>query len=273
MGIRLTILYPPALSHARAPHAHNNTVKEMLGLYCLTALSLPGSPLPRQLPRRVVLGAAAAAALLPSWPLAPASASADPRSALLTAIASDKGVEAAIEALVPLDPSGGRAATSAELSGEWQLLWSANAAAFSPLLQLPAPIRPTSLQLLGDAAERAGFGEGRVAQLLQLPLSARLDLSSGVRPAADDASVLEIFPPFRFEVAIAGARRTLVDAGSDAEFRALNARTTEAQAAPRNRYQQRYLETTGRAGDLRISTVVSGDPVIVGSVFVHRRVR
>ena len=30
--------------------------------------------------------------------------------------------------------------------------------------------------------------------------------------------------------------------------------------------------TTGRAGDLRISTIVSGDPVIVGAVFVHERV-
>ena len=37
-------------------------------------------------------------------------------------------------------------------------------------------------------------------------------------------------------------------------------------------YEQRYLETTGRAGDLRVSRVTSGDPVIVGSIFVHQRV-
>ena len=63
----------------------------------------------------------------------------------------------------------------------------------------------------------------------------------------------------------------LVDAGSDAEFRALNARDEAAQAAPRNRYEQVYLEVGGAKGDLRISEVVSGDPVIVGSRFVHQR--
>ena len=63
----------------------------------------------------------------------------------------------------------------------------------------------------------------------------------------------------------------LVEAGSDADFRALNARDADAQAAPKNRYAQLYLETAGRPGDLRVSTVVSGDPVIVGSVFVHER--
>ena len=53
----------------------------------------------------------------------------------------------------------------------------------------------------------------------------------------------------------------------------LNARDAEAQAAPRNMYAQLYLETTGAEGDLRVSKVVSGDPVIVGSIFVHRRLR
>ena len=101
----------------------------------------------------------------------------------------------------------------------------------------------------------------------------RLLLSSGVLPAADGPpSTLEIMPPFRLELDAAGRRRLLVEAGSDADFRALNARDAEAQAAPRNRYAQSYLETSGRAGDLRVSTVVSGDPVIVGSVFVHERV-
>ena len=63
----------------------------------------------------------------------------------------------------------------------------------------------------------------------------------------------------------------LVEAGSDADFRAINARDSEAQAAPKNRYAQLYLETTGRPGDLRVSSVVSGDPVIVGAVFIHQR--
>ena len=69
-----------------------------------------------------------------------------------------------------------------------------------------------------------------------------------------------------------GGRKLLVEAGSDADFRALNARDAEAQAAGRNLYAQRYLDTSGLAGDLRVSTVVAGDPVIVGTVFVHQRV-
>ena len=90
--------------------------------------------------------------------------------------------------------------------------------------------------------------------------------------ADDDASVLEIFPPFRFEAQLGQAKFKVVEAGSDAEFRATNLRTKEAQAAGRNLYKQLYLETAGKAGDLRISTVVAGDPVIVGSVFIHQRV-
>ena len=63
----------------------------------------------------------------------------------------------------------------------------------------------------------------------------------------------------------------LVEAGSDADFRAVNARTAEAQAAPKNRYAQQYLDVSGQPGDLRVSEVVSGDPVIVGCKFVHVR--
>lgn len=77
---------------------------------------------------------------------------------------------------------------------------------------------------------------------------------------------------FRFELGTADPRSsksTIVEAGSDAEFRALNARSSEAQAAPKNRYLQEYLETTG-PGALRISRIISGDPVIVGAIFVHQ---
>jgi hypothetical protein len=38
-----------------------------------------------------------------------------------------------------------------------------------------------------------------------------------------------------------------------------------------NRYAQVYLDTSGVSGDLRVSTIVAGDPVIVGAVFVHKR--
>ena len=191
---------------------------------------------------------------------------------LIAADAPESDVLSAIDAIVPLDPSKGAAASSELLDGEWLLLWSAKATAFSPLLALPRPIRPRSRQLLGPPAASL-VGAGRVVQLLDLPAATEIILSSGVRPAAADGASLEIFPPFRLETSLLGglARNTLVEAGSDAEFRALNARSEEAQLAGRNLYKQTYLETSGGTGDLRISTVVAGDPVIVGSVFVHRR--
>ena len=137
--------------------------------------------------------------------------------------------------------------------------------------RVPRRIRPRSVQLLGASASGL-VGAGRVANRLDFPVDVlSLLLSSGVRASKEEAAVLEIVPPFRFEVLAGGSRLQLVEAGSDADFRALNARDAGAQAAPRNRYLQRYLDTTGRPGDVRISEVISGDPVIVGSVFVHRR--
>lgn len=193
------------------------------------------------------------------------AASANPRDQMLAAIASDaseRQVLAAIESLVQVnDGSAAAAARPESLAGSWRLLWSAGADKFSPLLGLPRPIRPESVQQVGD---------GRVSNVLRFPLGLQARLSSGLRPTAD-ASCLEIFPPFKLELLLGGQARTLVEAGSDAEFRALNARDEAAQAAPRNLYLQRYVETSGRPGDLRVSTVTAGDPVIVGSVFVHER--
>lgn len=89
------------------------------------------------------------------------------RNSLLQSISKNGNDEptvlAAIEALVPLDPSMNKAATLAEdLDGEWELLWSAKAEAFSPLLKLPKPFKPDSFQYLGSAA--AGeVGPDRVA--------------------------------------------------------------------------------------------------------------
>ncbi|EOD17158.1 hypothetical protein EMIHUDRAFT_470320 [Emiliania huxleyi CCMP1516] len=220
---------------------------------------------PAAFSRRAALFLAAGSAAGATRPPLAAAEDAAPseRRALLEAIAAG--------AAPPLS-LGGRAARSDALGGTWRLLWSYKADKFSPLLGLPRPVRPASLQLLGPAATGT-VGEGRVANLLLFPFGVRLLLSSGVLPAADGPpSTLEIMPPFRLELDAAGRRRLLVEAGSDADFRALNARDAEAQAAPRNRYAQSYLETSGRAGDLRVSTVVSGDPVIVGSVFVHERV-
>lgn len=182
----------------------------------------------------------------------------------------------AIEKLVPFDPSKRKGASLAEeLDGEWELLWSAKAEAFSPLLKLPKPLKPDSFQYLGSAA--AGeVGPDRVAQGLTGGIlgQTQLWLSSGVRPSSTDDSILEILPPFRFEVGgryqTGTPKKRLVEAGSDAEFRKLNARTNEAQAAPKNSYQQLYLERQG-IGSLRISTITDGDPVIVGAIFVHQK--
>mmetsp|Transcript_6954 Transcript_6954/g.10201 ORF Transcript_6954/g.10201 Transcript_6954/m.10201 type:complete len:266 (+) Transcript_6954:49-846(+) len=197
------------------------------------------------------------------------------RQDLLRAIksrASDDEVAAKIAALENLNPSNGNGATSSALGGKWELIYSVNAEAFSPLLNLPAPIRPTSLQLLGEEAA-SEVGAGRVAQVLNFPIvPLSLVLSSGAVPVPTDSTTLEIFPPFRLEAkAGKSLRYQIVESGSDADFRALNARDEDAQAAGRNMYKQRYLETTGKAGDLRISEVVSGDPVIVGEVFIHKR--
>ena len=215
------------------------------------------------------------------------------RQALLRAIASmapDEEVIRLISKLEPLDPSRSKAATAAELDGTWELIYSLNASAFSPLLNLPRPIRPTSLQLIGEDAARE-VGDGRIAQVLNFPPPFPLPslvLSSGIVPVAGSGNVLEIQPPFRLELvwsddtlrrpgrlakglARGGARWKLVDSGSDADFRALNARDEEAQAAGRNMYEISYLDTSGKAGDIRISSITSGDPVIVGALFIHKR--
>ena len=106
-------------------------------------------------------------------------------------------------------------------------------------------------------------------------LPVELELSSGAAPAADDQRTLIVYPPFRFNARVGSRTFRIVEADSDASFRAVNARNAEAQAAPRNRYVQTYLEggDAPRAGDLRISVIAEGDPVIVGSVFVHQRTR
>lgn len=183
---------------------------------------------------------------------------------------SDDEVAEAIASLEKLDPSQGKAATSDQLGGTWELIYSVNAEAFSPLLNLPKLIRPTSLQLVGADAEPV-VGAGRIAQVLNFPIiPLSLILSSGTVPVTSDSSVLEIFPPFRLQAKFGGVMAKIVESGSDADFRALNARTEEAQAAGRNMYKQRYLETTGEPGDLRISEVIDGDPVLVVSLLCHR---
>jgi hypothetical protein len=198
------------------------------------------------------------------------------RDRLLNAIARNASDEEMITLIQGLqDPSKGVARYSNRLEGCWELIWSYKAEAFSPLLKLPQPLRPESYQYFGAAAA-SEVGDGRIAQGLTGGVlgSSQLWLSSGSTPRPEDPSILEIQPPFRFELGgrygTGKPKKALVDAGSDAEFRELNARTKEAQQAPKNQYKQVYLEDNG-PGSLRVSTVVAGDPVIVGLIFVHRK--
>lgn len=187
----------------------------------------------------------------------------DPRQAVLDAVERGGDVEPLLENLIAVDPSRGRAARDATIKGDWELIWSARTDKFSPLLSLPKPLRPESTQILGDGVSNT-LKRGVLG-----PTS--LILSSGAR-VKDDAT-LEIFPPFLFEVELGTSRTVLVNADSDAEFRETQARTRAEQRAPRNLYAQLYLDTSGRPGDLRLSKVVAGDPVIVGATFLHRRIR
>jgi hypothetical protein len=244
----------------------------------VAAAVVPGA----RISRRAALTSAISGSAAVLLPFAGASATELPeRAALLSAItsgASDSVVLSKIDALVLLDPAKGRgAAEKDDLAGEWELIWSYGAEAFSPLLTLPRPFRPESYQYLGPIATDE-VGEGRVAQGLVGGVLGPLQLwlSSGAVVSGDDPSVLDIKPPFRLQAGgragSAVAKRTIVEAGSDAEFRKANVRTDEAQRAPPNKYKQTYLEGGGK-GALRISTVTEGDPVIVGEIFVHRKLR
>lgn len=205
------------------------------------------------------------------------------RDDLLLAIQNQRPESEILDIIARLpDPSGGRAASAdyaPNLDGAWKLVWSAKADAFSPLLKLPQPLRPESYQYLGTAAAKE-VGEGRLAQGLTggiLGRDRQLWLSSGattLEDATDGAATLVIQPPFRLQLGgpygSNQPKQMLVEAGSDADFRKLNARTPEAQLAGKNLYKQLYLETKG-AGSLRISTITAGDPVIVGAIFVHEK--
>mmetsp|Transcript_23683 Transcript_23683/g.45078 ORF Transcript_23683/g.45078 Transcript_23683/m.45078 type:complete len:345 (+) Transcript_23683:373-1407(+) len=247
----------------------------------------------------------AASAKVVSLPISPfdESTSAIPsipeRDALLQAIVQTKSssnnnnndndaILRAIEKLIPLSPLNGNSEKKkydAALDGEWKLIWYSSSN-FSPLLKLPSPFRPDSYQYFGAIAA-AEVGEGRVAQglsggvLSALGPDAELWLSSGAVGREGDPSTLEIYPPFRFQLGASPddrgeskqrSKRTVVEADSDAEFRKANARSAEAQAAPKNAYEQLYLEDGGR-GSVRVSVIASGDPVIVGEMFVHQKLR
>jgi len=128
---------------------------------------------------------------------------------------------------------------------------------------------------------------------------AELWLSSGIGPSSSssdesrssdkDSTTLIIYPPFRLQLghiprstttttddnnnnssSSNNNKRTIVESESDADFRKVNSRTVEAQNAPRNEYEQLYIENLG-TGSLRISVITKGDPVIVGNMFIHQK--
>ena len=175
----------------------------MLATLCVAAAVglARGGPL---VDRRAVIAGAGGILAVNRRPAAAASSETAPRAALLEAIAAGADLAGPVAALIPLDPSRGAAATSPAIDGEWRLIGSVGASAFSPLLNLPPPIRPASVQLLGNAAA-AEVGDGRIAQRLDFPLF-RIMLSSGARAVAGSPSVIEILPPFRLELLALGSR-------------------------------------------------------------------
>lgn len=235
------------------------------------------------------------------------------RNALIRVISSTKSTEddvlSAIKDLVPFGPliqpssfspptSFSSSTLNLALDGTWKLLWY-NKADFSPLLQLPAPLQPSSYQYFGSVAERE-VGSNRAAQGLVggvvstvFGRDAELWLSSGIGPSFDesrsekDLTTLIIYPPFRLQLghipqsfttiednnnssSSNNNKRTIVESESDADFRKVNSRTVDAQNAPRNEYEQLYIENLG-TGSLRISVITKGDPVIVGNMFIHQK--
>ncbi|EEC43408.1 predicted protein [Phaeodactylum tricornutum CCAP 1055/1] len=250
------------------------TRKETLALQSIPSEGLL-RPSAELLSRRTLISSVASTAILFTSTISYAET--NDRSDLLRAIsrkASDEEVIGIIENLQ--DPSGGKATFYPDrLEGQWELIWSYKAEAFSPLLKLPEPFRPESYQYLGSAAAQE-VGDGRIAQGLTGGIlgKSQLWLSSGAVPFEDDPSVLEIQPPFRFQLGgkygSGVPKKMIVESGSDAEFRQVNGRSKEEQAAGKNQYQQMYLENIG-PGSLRVSSVIAGDPVIVGEIFVHRK--
>jgi hypothetical protein len=240
------------------------------------------------------------------------------RNELLRVISSTKSTEedvlSAIQDLVPfgplIQPSSSSSSSSfsssifnSALDGTWKLLWY-NKADFSPLLQLPTPLRPTSYQYFGSVAEQE-VGPNRAAQGLvggvvsavfgkdsELWLSSGIGLSSSdvdesrsgkVNKKLTTATTLTIYPPFRLQLGTIpqstissssnnnnNIKLTIVESSSDADFRKVNSRSVDAQNAPRNEYEQIYTENLG-PGSLRISVITKGDPVIVGNMFIHQK--
>lgn len=255
-GITFTIALLEILQMA-LQYSYPSTHRIMFSLLLLPFASQHAAAI--AVSRRVALGSTAASATLSLPSMSCASTARDAVIAAVNSGASQETVEKLLEALVAEDPSGGR---GADASGAWRLLWSARTSRFSPLLGLPGPIRPKSEQFLPEGGIQNTLSRGLLGP-------AEFVLSAGARKA--EADTIEITPPFSFDINVAGQTYQILKAGSDAEFRRTQARSLDEQLAPRNRYKQLYLDTSGKKGDLRVSKVISGDPVVVGATFIHSR--
>ena len=92
------------------------------------------------------------------------------RETLFQAIRSSRTDDEVLQAIQQLDsaqptPRSTPSTSTLEndLDGEWKLLWSIGAESFSPLLQLPKPLKPESYQYFGRSAALE-VGDNRVVQ-------------------------------------------------------------------------------------------------------------
>lgn len=193
------------------------------------------------------------------------------RQQLLDCIAAGgdfEEVESAIELLLPFNPVPDPVERGT-LQGNWKLLWSSQTAEVTKATKnLPLPF--TSMQLIGPKGGEGEPGgnlpEGRAANIIKvLGGAVTLKLSSAAVPSESEKDAVIIGPPFRLELLLGGKSIPL-----QAE------ETTESDTSSilgnqLNTFSQLYVEGSGQPGDLRVSKVTKGDPVVINSTFVHVR--
>ena len=77
-------------------------------------------------------------------------------------------------------------------------------------------------------------------------------------------------PPFIFELLVGKDvdKAFSIPLGSESS---VNSDESALLGSQLNTFTQLYLESSGQAGDIRVSKVTEGDPVVIGSTFVHVR--
>mmetsp|Transcript_16685 Transcript_16685/g.23007 ORF Transcript_16685/g.23007 Transcript_16685/m.23007 type:complete len:275 (-) Transcript_16685:90-914(-) len=193
----------------------------------------------------------------------PPTSQAEARQQLLETISSggdSKEVQLAIDNLVPFNPTN-EPARSPKLEGEWRLLWSSDVAEVTKATKdFPLPFQ--SIQLIGPGG---GMEEGRAANLIRVFGGfITLKLSSSAVPDPANSSAVTIGPPFRLGLLV-GDKYFPIQENDGAERK-------DILGNEFNEFSQLYFEDSGKPGDLRVSKVTNGDPIVIGSEFVHVRV-